>query len=313
MNLIKTIFLFFLGFLPLVVTAQTKAETLATIDRMRNDKQFNDALVLTERMLDKKPDDLDLLVLKAFLTDEKGDRVGAYRELFQLREAYPDNDTVISSIAYFDLYSGRLDSAAANYQRCLQLADDRLDSFSALINLGSVYMSQQEFIKAIAYHQDLLIKFPDSTVVLINLGQAYARNGQEHESVTIYEQLSKMLPGDKMVYNNLGMLYTQMGKYADAVKALEHGLAIEPKDAYLLNNCGYAVFKTKDYAKALKLINESIAENNTNPYAYRNRALVYLGLKLNREACNDLAASSELGFKMYYGDEVGELQKKYCK
>ena len=89
MNLIKTIFLFYVCFLPLVVIAQTKAETLATIDYMRNDKQFNDALVLTERMLEKAPDDLDLLILRAFLTDEKGDRVGLIVSCFNCAMLIP--------------------------------------------------------------------------------------------------------------------------------------------------------------------------------------------------------------------------------
>lgn len=120
-------------------------------------------------------------------------------------------------------------------------------------------------------------------------------------------------PDYQGAYNNLGMLYTEMGNYSAADKVFKTGLSKTPQDALLLNNYGYLLYKTKNYPKSLEYINKSIAHYSSNPYAYRNRGLVYLELKLMREACLDLKASEELGFKTYYGNEVELLRAKYCE
>ena len=50
-----------------------------------------------------------------------------------------------------------------------------------------------------------------------------------------------------------------------------------------------------------------------NAYAYRNRALVYFALDLEKEACKDLSIAEYYGFKLRYGNEVENLIKDRCR
>lgn len=59
------------------------------------------------------------------------------------------------------------------------------------------------------------------------------------------------------------------------------------------------------------LINQYIYP--TNSYAYRNLALVYIELKILKEACNALGYAKSYGFERQYGGEVEALIDKHCK
>jgi tetratricopeptide (TPR) repeat protein len=278
---------------------------------MRAHKQYVDALVLAERMIDRYPADINLLKERAWLNQDRGDRALALQNFFDILEIYPDNDTVINSMGVLYQYTGMLDSALSCYSRCLSLAKSGKDSFGANVNIGSVYIFQQEYEKAIGHYERMYRQYPDSLDVLANLAQSYAYNLQQDKAATLMETIIRRnarFPGG---YNNLGLLYTEMGNYESAKAAFDKGIALEANDPYLHNNYGYLLYKLKDYRKALLHINRSIALAES-PYAYRNRALVYIDMKLMKEACADLDASSDLGFKTFYGNEVNELKAKYC-
>jgi tetratricopeptide (TPR) repeat protein len=120
--------------------AQTPAEALKSIAEMRKDKQYLDALVLAERVIEKYPADIDLLKERAWLNQDRGERVLALQNFLDILAIYPDNDTVINSMGILYQYSGLLDSALACYSRCLSLAASGRDTFSANVNIGSVYL-----------------------------------------------------------------------------------------------------------------------------------------------------------------------------
>ena len=59
-------------------------------------------------------------------------------------------------------------------------------------------------------------------------------------------------------------------------------------------------------------VNKSIQLYSANSYAYRIRALIYIEKKDLDKACADLQTAIDKGFTAIYGNEVIELQKKYC-
>jgi Tfp pilus assembly protein PilF len=136
------------------------------------------------------------------------------------------------------------------------------------------------------------------------------QSDQKGKAVMLMEKIISRNDGLWDAYNNLWLLYTEMGNYDGAAAAFREGIRIEPESAYLHNNYGYLLYKMKEYNRALLHINKSIVIAS-NPYAYRNRALVYIDMKLMKEACSDLEASAKLGFKTFYGNEVNELKSKY--
>jgi tetratricopeptide (TPR) repeat protein len=296
-----------------VCTGQTIAEIIKQSEDLSSTKAYLDALVVVERGLEKYPDNLELLLRHAHLNDARGERLLAFRDAFTLQLKYPDNDTVLNYLGILYEHSGMLDSALAIYQRQVNMARTKKEKFGPMLNIGSVYNFMQDYAKAIAHYETMRSEYGDSLNILANLSQAYADNGQKEKAVKIMEHILKTDSTFDGAYNNLGLLYTQMGNHTAASKVFQIGILRTPEDALLLNNYGYLLYKMKQYPKALSNINKSISFYSSNPYAYRNRALVYLDMKLMKEACSDLKASSELGFKTYYGNEVEELIDKHCK
>jgi tetratricopeptide (TPR) repeat protein len=310
LTIVCSIFLFFI-YQP--CHGQTVAEILQQSADLSSRKSYLDALVVVERGLDKYPDNLLLLLDHAHLNDARGERLLAFRDAFSLQLKYPGNDTVLNYLGMLYEHSGMLDSALSIYQKQVSMARSKKERFGAMFNIGSVYNYMQQYRSAITHYEAMRVEYGDSLNILANLAQAYADNGQKEKAVGLMEQILRVDSSFDGGHNNLGLLYTQMGNHTAASKVFEIGIRRTPEDALLLNNYGYLLYKMKDYRKALLNINKSISLYNTNPYAYRNRALVYLDMKLMKEACTDLKASSELGFKTYYGTEVEELIAKYCK
>lgn len=118
--------------------AQTKTEAIMIIENMQDHKQWLDGLVLVERMLDKYPNDRDLLLKRAVLNDGNGERLIAIGLTIEARWLYPDSTRVIGYLATLYQFSGLLDSALVNRKLCLAMARNRADSFYALLNIGSV-------------------------------------------------------------------------------------------------------------------------------------------------------------------------------
>lgn len=307
-----TIFqLFFLNTSTLAQT-QNKQEVLERITRLSNNKLYNEALVQLESLMIEYPDDKNLLLEKAQLIDKRGDRVECLKILYDAKNRFPNSDTVIAELAYMLRFSGQLDSALFYNNLGLKLARNSSDSLIFHINIGGLYIDKQEYAKAINYYEHLNKQYPESIEILNNLSQAYSYNHQNDKALKIMLLLVDNHPSFETM-SNIGLLYTEMENYEEAYKYLKMCVNDHPEEAFLLNNFGYLLYKMKDYNNSLIQINKSMTINTTNPYAYRNRALVFIALNMLNEACKDLHASSELGFKIYYGNEVEELQSKYCK
>lgn len=291
--------------------AQSKEETLGRIEKLFNNKMYNEALMLLDPLMKEYPDYKLLIIQKASLIDQRGDRLECLKILMNARDRFPESDTIIGQLGYMYRYSGLLDSAMSCYNKCLTLVKSSEDSLQQLINIGSLYLDRQEYAQAIRFYENLHKKYPKSAEIEINLSQAYAYDKQNEKALLLMKKLVQEHPSIESI-NNIGLHLTEMGRYEEAYTYFKNGVNDYNKNDFMLNNFGYLLYKMKDYNKALIQINKSININSSNPYAYRNRALVFIGMKMMNEACKDLHASEELGFKIYYGSEVEELIATHC-
>ncbi|MGC4057474.1 MAG: hypothetical protein QM743_05035 [Chitinophagaceae bacterium] len=161
--------------------------------------------------------------------------------------------------------------------------------------------------------RELIVRYGDSMSLLSNLAMAYSISGKSDSATVILRNLVTRYPDEIIIYNNIGMTLIDQERYQDAYEILNQGRLQQPDNAYILNNFGYVQMKLKDYKNALININKSIALYGSNPYAYRNRALLFLETGMHYEGCRDLKAAEQLGFATYYGDEVARLIQQHCK
>jgi tetratricopeptide (TPR) repeat protein len=109
----------------------------------------------------------------------------------------------------------------------------------------------------------------------------------------------------------------KMGDYKGALDDYTKAIGFLTGDT--MNECkaycnrGHAKFMMKDYRGALQDLETAISLNPSDPYIYRNRALIFIEIKNKPMICFDLKKALDLGFTEQYGDEAEKLMKQYCQ
>ncbi|MES2485258.1 MAG: tetratricopeptide repeat protein [Bacteroidota bacterium] len=207
------------------------------------------------------------------------------------------------SFAYYEraeakMHNGRLESALEDYNSALANSPIKATEMGALLSSASVLGDLGRNKEAITRLETLVKKHPDFTAGYNNLGFQYIQDAQYKKAVQTFDALIKVINArGKETYEIEGAI-------------IEAGGA---ENAAPLNNRGFAKFKLGDKKGALKDINESLKIDPANPYAFKNRALVYLANKKNKDACADLQKALDLGYTKAYGNEVQELIEEHCK
>jgi tetratricopeptide (TPR) repeat protein len=144
-----------------------------------------------------------------------------------------------------------LDIAQAKYS--LMLYEEALDELKVLIDLDeyripalticmNIYSDTKQFQKAIDISKELISANPDFMPTIANIGYLFLDIGEPDSAIFYFNKADKLEPNNPIIINNLGNAYYTKG----------------------------------NYETALKLINESINIFDSNSYAYRNRAKVFI-------------------------------------
>lgn len=181
-------------------------------------------------------------------------------------------------------------------------------------NLGVASYFLKDYLKAVDYYSSALKFQPNNLFVLSNLASTQNMLGKKKDAIQTLEQILKFDSLNVPGLNNLGMRYIELGEYSRALLFLNKANTVSPSDGIIYNNISFCFFKLGQNEKALAFVNRSIELSSKNPYAFKNRALIYLSSKKTRDlACADLNKAEELGYSKVADDEALLLIKKYCK
>lgn len=133
---------------------------------------------------------------------------------------------------------GRLEEAAADYERALALKPDYVE---ALSNLGNLRLAQHRADEAIACHKRALAHNPDYAEAQMNLGNALRAQGRLGEAIARYERAVALRPDYADALSNLGNALRESGDLDRAIAAYERALAGNPDFVEALANLGSAL------------------------------------------------------------------------
>lgn len=145
-----------------------------------------------------------------------------------------------------------------------------------------------------------------------NLGIYYLNIGEPQKAKSMFKQSLLLNPMSEGPYINLGFLYNNEQRPDSAAHYLQLGLGQFPNQPFLLNNYAYSLYLLRNYPEALRHVNRSLELNQSNAYAYRNRALIYEGLMQYEAACNDTRRAIELNYISQWGDDILSIQTRVC-
>jgi tetratricopeptide (TPR) repeat protein len=132
---------------------------------------------------------------------------------------------------------GRLDEAAAHYERALELKPDFAEAHN---NLGAALRQKGRVPEAIVQYQQALALDPGNAGIHGNFGNALFRNKQVDEAIVQYQKALDLAPDFVQARNNLGLALLQKGRVDEAIIQFREALRLQPDYADAQRNLARA-------------------------------------------------------------------------
>jgi tetratricopeptide (TPR) repeat protein len=250
-----------------------------------------------------------------------------------LADIYEAQEQVPSSIAVYEsinprapiAWSARLRTASllsqidqvdAATRRLNAMAEERPERSDALIALGDVYRSNQQFAEAADAYTRAIARIPKLTErhwsLFYSRGISYERAEQWPKAEADLLKALELSPDQPYVLNYLGYSWVEKGVHLDRAQAmLAHALQLRPKDPEIIDSVGWSLYHLGHFdgavdnlERAVELRPQDAVINNHLGDAYwrvgrRNEARFQWERSLNLDPEPDLKA--ELENKIQHG------------
>ena len=131
------------------------------------------------------------------------------------------------------------------------------------------------------------IKTQPSARAYDNLGSIYKEEKKYDLAIQQYNEAIKINIADHEAYTNRGNVYFELNKPNLAFADYKKALAIKPDYVSAMDNVGALFGLRLQYDSALIYLNKALTANPRYMPAYKNRALVNLGMNRNEDALKD--------------------------
>ena len=302
------------GFLfSLLTFSQTSVEIYREAIEYIKQNDFEKAIVYLDKALGYDSANADHYNLKGHCLSQLKRNKEAFSVYSEGIKRNPDNPFLYYSRGYFLLFDEEYKQAIVDFTKCLELpGNDSLIKYSysyrgeAKLRIRDFTGSYDDLMKA--YNLD-----SNNIITLTFLGSVCDDLGKMDDAMKYLSRVIQIAPDYIPAIANMGFKYQQLGQHEKAIGYYDRVIAMEPGVFYGYSNRSYSRYKLGDLKGAMVDINRSLDIHPGNSYAYRVRALIYIELKDIDKACADLKTAADKGFAISYGDEVVNLQKKYCK
>lgn len=170
------------------------------------------------------------------------------------------------------------------------------DSYRAHMSLGAVYVSEENYQKALEHLNRSLEINPTFTHSMEFRGMCYLKLQEYDLALTDLQQWKEDEPDNAEAYIYLAEAQNRLNKTQGAIAALDRAIELEPGNTIALGNRGTIYFnKLKNYEIALEDFNRAIELNPDYGLAYANRANCYLMLGDKEKARENAEKAIELG------------------
>ncbi len=169
------------------------------------------------------------------------------------------------------LENGRLEEAAACYQRVLELDPDHAE---AHFKLGNIAVMHQLPAEAEAHYLRAIAIDPNYFKAPYNLGNLLRRQSRLAEAEACYRRVIGIEPGYSDAYINLGVTLKDLGRHADAEASYRSALQLQPNDAETLNNLSVVLKDQGRHGEAEAACRRSLELAPRNPLACNNLGII---------------------------------------
>ena len=127
-----------------------------------------------------------------------------------------------------------------------------------LNNIGSAYMNQQEFAKALTYFEKAAHADSALPEAKLNTAIALLNLQKNDEAAPLLKEIVEQYPNNARAWYNLGLLYKSTGDAKAATDAFQHAVGAAPNDADAHYFLGLTLSQSGQYEDAIKQFEEAI-------------------------------------------------------
>lgn len=235
------------------------------------------ALDIYERLLDRNPEEWDILLQSAELCNTLGrfeKAAGYYRRMLEID---PGNRPLQRQLAETYSKAGRIDEAVKLLEAMLDV--DQND-YELTAILGEVYLERREYGKAAPLFESLLKSQKANPEIRLRVGVAYVGQVQRDSSFApkakeIFEQLRTVLPKDYRVFWYLGIIALNEKQDSLAGEYFEQVTSLDERNAEAWWYMGYNCFERNDFQRLLQKMERARTLFPTDARFYMLTGLAY--------------------------------------
>jgi len=201
------------------------------------------------------PGNLTVLMLRASVYQEKGEKEKAMADIDQALAIKPDLPMVVRTRALLLAEDKRYDEAIGELEKLRKL--DPKDQLTTL-QLGMLYSVHKKSAKAIELFNAVLAESPEEWRALEGRADSYLNLGKHAEAIADYEKLNKAQPKDSGILNNFAWVLATSpdDNLRDGKRAIQMATEAceltEYKLAHILSTLAAAYAETGDFDSAVK-------------------------------------------------------------
>ena len=169
----------------------------------------------------------------------------AYINVIKLREEYLE---AYKGLCVLLMKTGEVSLVIEYAEKAKQIdSEDYLYDFI----IGTAFLKNKEFEKAIIPLQIALEKESDNLGVLNTLGTCYMATNNMEQAIQVYKKALEIDPSSPMTYFNIGSAYQIQQKHEEAIEYFRKAIEIEEDESFI-TAIALSEVKIKDYKNALE-------------------------------------------------------------
>ena len=266
---------------------QAKHAKLAAAARAHRAGRLREAVAGYEALLQRTPDDADILQLLGLALAQLGSCVDAVVFLSRSLSLKPDRPTVLLNLAQALHTLGREEEALQACNRALTLDTALAGGYRTRAAVYTALGRREEALANAGQAVRLALQDPGAHA---DLGVALEAVGRERDALECFERAVVLDPNLAPAHHNRAMLLARRGEHERALQSFDRALALQPHHAALIANRANTLKELGRLPEAEQSYSLALAIKPDDPVSLHSRALVRYLLGQYVEALRDYAA-----------------------
>lgn len=232
--------------------------------RSGSQAKIQSVLAKTRRAIDDRNPLLDLITIESLRED------GKFREALEMARAAARSrpeDRALKFTEAVILGDSKLFKESADLLRSMIRggAESATDDAGVYVLLAGMQMQSGQLNEAEESARKALELNPEDPQALIQLSSILDRAGKHEASAKTLRELLKREPDNATALNNLGYFMVERGVgYGEALKLIEQAVAIDPTQGSFLDSLGWTHFKLGNIEKARQYLEKATIYSSRN-------------------------------------------------